>query len=225
MKLLLIEDEAALAESVAEFLKQDSDDCDIATTYDEGITRVDLYDYDCILVDIMLPDGNGLDIIRHIKSNHDNTGILVISARDAVDDRVKGLELGADDYLTKPFHLAELNARIKAIVRRKQFDGQPVITYDLMQIHTDKKQVYIGNTEVLLTKTEYDLLLYLLANQERVVTRISLAEHLIGDDADHLDDFNFIYSHVKNLRRKITEAGGEDYLRAIYGIGYKLSLP
>ena len=225
MKILIIEDEIALAQSMQQYLEQDGCVCELAHCYADGITKSGIYDYDCVLVDITLPGGNGLDIIREIKQAQSKSGIIVISAKNSLDDKITGLETGADDYMTKPFHLSELNARIKALVRRKHHDGEALIVYDEITINPVLRAVKVANVEITLTRSEYELLVYLISNKNRIVSRESLAEHLIGEEADHLDDFKFIYSHVKNLRKKIIDAGGVDYIKAIYGIGYKLTAP
>jgi DNA-binding response OmpR family regulator len=196
---------------------------ELASGCQKAFEKISLYEYDCILIDLSLPDGNGLDIVRALKQQESNAGILIISAKNALDDRVTGLELGADDYLSKPFHLAELNARLHAILRRRQFGGKAEISFADIRVQTFERQVFTGNTALDLTRKEYDLLLFFLANKYRVLTREAIAEHLLGDDADQMDNFNFIYSHVKNLRKKLTEGGAGDYVQAVYGIGYKFT--
>jgi len=175
-----------------------------------------------VLVDLTLPDGNGLDLVRTLKADGSAAGVLIISARAALDDRLTGLELGADDYLVKPFHLSELNARLKAIIRRRQFRGQPSITFRDLVVQLDDVQVFVHGEALVLTKKEYDLLLYLLASPNRVLTKEAIAEHLWGDDADASDSFDFIYTHLKNLRKKLQEKGAGDYIQTIYGLGYRL---
>jgi len=221
MKILLVEDEPALAQSMAGYLREEGYLVEYAPTYGLALEKTALYQYDCILVDIMLPDGNGLDLIRHLKKQNSAAGLLIISAKNALDDRISGLDLGADDYLTKPFHLSELNARIKAILRRRQFAGNPEVVFAEIRVQTAEKQVFVHDQPIALTRKEYDLLLFFLANKNRVLTREAIAEHLWGDDADQMDSFDFIYSHIKNLRKKLTEQGAADYLKAVYGVGYK----
>jgi DNA-binding response OmpR family regulator len=164
-----------------------------------------------------------LDIIRELKKKQSSVGIIIISAKNSLDDKIKGLELGSDDYLPKPFHLSELNARIKALVRRKEFSGNTIISYNEIKVFLDEKRVMVENTDLILTKSEYTLLLYFLANRNRVLSKESIAEHLVGDDAETLDNFDFIYSHTKNLRRKLIQTGSSDYIKAVYGIGYKFT--
>lgn len=224
MKILIIEDEVTLAQSIKQYLEQDGCVCETAQKFADGITKSGLYDYDCVLVDITLPGGNGLDVIREMKRQQSKAGIIVISAKNSLDDKITGLEIGADDYLTKPFHLSELNARIKALVRRNQHQGDAVIVFGEITINPISRQVKVMDVEIILTRSEYDLLVFLIANKNRIVSHESLAEHLIGEEADHLDDFKFIYSHIKNLRKKIIDAGGTDRIKAIYGIGYKLNV-
>ncbi|MDP4282182.1 MAG: response regulator transcription factor [Bacteroidota bacterium] len=221
MKLLIIEDEKALANSIREFFHHENHICEMAYTYDEAREKVNLYDYDCVLVDINLPDGNGLDIIKELKENKVDTGIIIISARNTVGDKITGLDLGADDYLTKPFHLTELNARVKSVVRRRSFEGQREILFNEIRIVPDRMEVFIDKNLIDLTRKEYDMLLYFISNKDRVLSKESIAEHLWGDEIDMADSFDFLYTHIKNLRKKIVENGGRDYIQTIYGIGYK----
>jgi DNA-binding response OmpR family regulator len=222
VKVLIVEDEAALRTSLVEYLRQDGYVCETAVSYEQAHERIKLYHYDCILVDLNLPDGNGLDLIRTLKADHSPAGVLIISARDALDDKLLGLELGADDYLAKPFHLSEMNARLKAIIRRRQFQGNRRIVFRDLVVLPEQALVLVHNEPVTLTRKEYDLLLYLLANPNRVLTKESIAEHLWGDAAEAADSFDFIYTHLKNLRKKLQEKGADHYIRTIYGLGYKL---
>lgn len=212
-----------MAQSIAAFLEQVGFRVEQVAECGQALEKIALYNYDCLLVDLGLPDGNGLDIIRALRKQESSTGVLVISAKNALDDRITGLNLGADDYLSKPFHLAELNARVQAILRRRQFGGKAEIRFAGICVHTAERQVFAGNQALELTRKEYDLLLFFLANKYRVVTREAIAEHLLGDDADQMDDFNFIYSHIKNLRKKLAAGGAGDYVQAVYGIGYKFT--
>lgn len=225
MKILLIEDEKELSKSIVSFLAQESFICETATTYDEALEKVNLYRYDCVVVDITLPDGNGLDIIREIKGHLLECGIIIISAKNSLDDKIEGLDIGADDYLSKPFHLAELNARIKSIIRRRSFSGNNEIHMNEIRIIPNKMEVFVHDQELVLTKKEFDLLVFFISNKNRVLTKESIAEHLWGDEIDLVDSFDFIYTHIKNLRKKIMEKGGEDYIRTIYGMGYKFTTP
>ena len=223
MKILIIEDEPALSSSIEQYLQEERYLCEIAATYDEAMLKSKIYDYDCILVDITLPGGNGLDVIRSLKKDHSKAGIIIISAKYSLEDKIKGLEIGSDDYLTKPFHLSELNARIKALIRRKQFNGEQRIEFQEITVGLDKQEVMVNRHNLPLTRSEYRLLLYFLANRKRVLSKESIAEHLAGENADMLDSLDFIYSHIKNLRKKLVHAGAEDYIHAVYGMGYKFS--
>jgi len=222
MKILLIEDEPALRSAIVDCLHQSGYACELAPTYALAHEKVKLYQYDCVLVDLTLPDGNGLDIVRTLRADRSAAGVLIISARDALDDRLTGLELGADDYLVKPFHLSELNARLKALIRRRQFQGQQQLVFRDLVVWLDHTKVLVHGEPLTLTRKEYDLLLYLLANPNRVLTKEAIVEHLWGDDSDAADSFDFIYTHVKNLRRKLLEKGADDYIQTVYGLGYRL---
>lgn len=223
MKILIIEDETGLRESIEAYFMEDGSICETAFNFSTAMTKVNLYRYDCIILDITLPDGSGLDILKHLKANQNSDGILIISAKNALDDRLVGLDLGADDYLAKPFHLAELRARVAAIVRRKSFNGNNVLTFNEVAIDLAAKTVKINNETIRLTRKEYALLLYFIANKDRVVSKNAIAEHLWGDSIDIADNFDFIYSHIKNIRKKMVDAGGNDYIQAAYGMGYKFS--
>lgn len=220
MKILLIEDELELRSSISHYLEMEGNVVEFAANFSKGADKAASYDYDCVLVDITLPDGNGLEIIKQLKRNKSKAGIIIISAKHSLDDKVQGLDLGADDYLPKPFHLFELNARIKALIRRKNFDGNNEIVVYEINILPNERRVLVHNKEVVLTTKEYELLLYFISNQNRVVSKSAVAEHLWGDNADRLDNFDFIYNHIKNLRKKLIEKGCQDYLQTIYGIGY-----
>lgn len=223
MNILLIEDERDLANSIAAYLSQENFHCEAVTTFDAATEKINLYSYDCIIVDIGLPDGSGLNIIRELKQNKSTAGIIVISARSSLDDKVLGLDTGADDYLTKPFHLSELNARVKSVIRRRNFSGQNEVIFNEIRIVPEQIKVFVNEQEIILTRKEYELLLFFLSNKDRVLAKESIAEHLWGDNMEMADSFNFIYTHIKNLRRKLIEKGCEDYIRTIYGMGYKFS--
>lgn len=224
MKLLLIEDERELALTVQDFLQGEGYVVEWAADFPTADEKAALYEYDCLIVDINLPGGgSGLDVLRNLKRQRPETGVIIVSARNALDDRITGLDLGADDYLTKPFHLSELNARLKSLLRRRQFGGSADITFAEIRAMPAERQAFVKENPLELTPKEYDLLLYFLANKNRVLSRESIAEHLLGDDADQMDDFNFIYSHVKNLRKKLLDRGCGDYIRAVYGVGYKFT--
>ncbi len=224
MKILLIEDELELATSVLDFLKSEHYLVELASDFPTAYEKAIVYEYDCLIVDINLPGGGtGLDVIRALKKLHPAAAVIIISARNGLEDRIVGLDLGADDYLTKPFHLPELNARLKALLRRRHFGGSSDIVFHEIKVKPAERNVYIKENLLDLTPKEYDLLLYFLSNQHHVLRRESIAEHLLGDDADQMDDFNFIYSHIKNLRKKLIDRGCLDYVKAVYGIGYKFT--
>lgn len=222
MKALIVEDQVALLQAVKAALEAEELLCETATNYPEANEKLYLYRYDILVVDINLPGGGtGLDLIREVKAQNPSTGVIVISARDALAQKIEGLELGADDYITKPFDIAELIARVKSLIRRRQFSGSNILNVAGMQIHTDSREVSIGGQQLNLTKSEYDILLFFISNPNRVLTRESMAEHILGDNSDLMDSFDFIYSHVKNLRKKLSTAGIELPLKTVYGIGYK----
>lgn len=223
MKVLIVEDNLKMAENIRDFLVKESYICEQSFTFMEAKDKLVSHRYDCIILDIMLPDGNGLNLLKYIKSEKIDSNILIISAKNALDDKVNGLELGADDYLTKPFHLPELHARLKAIYRRKSLGGDHIVSFNEISLNTVTLEACVNDHLLELTKKEFDLLLYFLINKNRVLTRQSIAEHLWGDYADNLDNFDFVYQHVKNLRKKIHIANGKDYLATVYGVGYKFN--
>lgn len=225
MKILLIEDEPELRSSILQYLTQENYIVETADTFGKGSQKAGSYDYDCVLIDISLPGGSGLDIIRELKQNKSQVGVIVISAKNSLDDKITGLQLGADDYLSKPFHLAELNARINALIRRKNFGGEAEIHAKEIRILPDQRKLFVKSQEVLLTTKEFNLLLYFISNKNRVLSKDAIAEHLAGDYADNMDNHDFVYSHIKNLRKKLMEKGCEDYVRTIYGIGYSFKVP
>ncbi len=224
MKLLIIEDEPALNSSIVNYLTDRQYLCESVSRYADAIEKIECYQYDCIVLDIMLPDGNGLKLLKQIKEDHKTEGVIIISARNELDDRVQGIELGADDYLTKPFHLPELAVRISAIIRRKNQQGSNTLTFEEIEVNVPGKSVTVNGTPLLLTRKEHDLLLYLIINKNRVLSKNAIAEHLWGDDMDMVDNHDFLYTHVKNLRKKLLQAGASDYIKSIYGIGYKFSI-
>lgn len=224
MKLLIIEDERMLSRSIAEYLGREDYLCEHAYTCNEALYKIAAYEYDCVLLDLMLPDGSGLDILRNIKKESPQTGVIIVSAKDSLDDKIEGLKIGADDYLPKPFHLSELSMRIFALMRRKKFVGDNTLHSGQLSIDLLKHKVSVGNNNIALTKSEYDLLLFLIQNRNRVVSKNAIAEHLSGDMADMLDDFNFIYAHIKNLKSKLCDAGMADCIKTLYGTGYKWNI-
>lgn len=224
MKILIIEDEPELSKSIVQYLAGESFVCETAADYNSAIEKISLYDYMCIVLDITLPGGSGLDLLKELKKNSKEDGVLIVSAKNSLDDKIMGLHLGADDYLTKPFYLPELAARVAAIIRRKSFNGQNVVTFDELQLNIADKTAIINDTVIDLTRKEYDLLLYFISNKNRVVSKNAIAEHLWGDNMDIADNYDFIYSHIKNLRKKIMQAGCPDYIKSVYGMGYKFGL-
>ena len=224
MKLLIIEDEPELSKSIVSYLRQENYICEVASDFHSALEKTESFDYDCILLDITLPGGNGLTISNALKENNKADGVIIISAKNSIDDRIRGLNLGADDYLAKPFHLSELSARISAVIRRRRFEGNKVIVLNEITIDTVAKVVIINNSHVDLTRKEYDLLLYLASNKNRVISKNAIAENISGDGADVYDNFDFIYAHMKNLKKKLQAAGGEDYIKSIYGMGYKFAI-
>lgn len=221
MKILIIEDEAELAQSISEYLSGENYLCEAAATFGEAMNKIEVFEYDCILLDIMLPDGNGLKILEELKKQQKQDGVIIISAKNALDDKIEGLKLGADDYLTKPFHLSELMARVYSVIRRKQFSSSNVVKQNELQIDLLAKTVAVNNESISLTKKEFDLLIYFIGNKNKVISKSTLAEHLSGDLADMLDNHDFVYAHVKNLKKKLYDAGCGHYLKTVYGTGYK----
>lgn len=221
MKLLVIEDERQLSDSIVKFLHGEDYICEQAFTYDEGADRIAAYEYDCILLDLMLPGGTGLDLLRRIRQTAPRTGVIIVSAKDSLDDKIAGLRLGADDYIAKPFHLPELNMRIFALLRRKCFDAGNIIESGGVTVNLLQRMVSVNGRTVELTKSEYELLLFLIDNRNRVVSKNAVAEHLSGDMADMIDDYSFVYAHIKNLKAKLAEAGVTECIKTYYGVGYK----
>jgi DNA-binding response OmpR family regulator len=220
MKILVVEDEIEMQKSITRYLELEKNIVEVANDFNSAYEKIQVYEYDCVLLDITLPNGNGLDLIKSIKNSRPKTGIIIISAKNSFDDKIDGLNLGADDYLPKPFHLPELNARIKALIRRNNFDGVDVITINEITLYPDERKVLISNSPINLTSKEFDLLVYFIANKNRVIQKNAVVEHLWGDSADQFDNFDFIYNHVKNLRKKLLAARCNDYIQSIYGIGY-----
>lgn len=223
MKILIVEDEKSLGETICDFLLQEKYIVESASDYKSAMDKIYAYDYDCILLDIMLPDGNGLSILQELKKLHKKESVLIISAKDSIDDKVRGLELGADDYLSKPFHLAELNARIKSILRRKQADGNMDIVIENLKMNPETRSVFVEGEELILNRKEFDLLYYFVINPNRLINKTTLAESVWGDNIDQADSLDFIYSQIKNLRKKLKTANSVPTIKAVYGFGYKLT--
>lgn len=220
MKILIVEDEPDLRNSIESFLKQQGYVVESSATYGEAINKIFIYDYDCLVLDINLPDGSGIKILEQVKSEKKEVSVIIISANNTLEDKIHGLQIGADDYLTKPFHLSELNARIQAVLRRNKLDGGTKIEINELLIQPDSKTVFVNGSRVSLTKKEYLLLEFFAINKNRVLSKESISEHLWGDYMDQSDSFDFIYSHLKNLRKKLIAAGCEDYVKTVYGTGY-----
>lgn len=221
MKILVVEDEPELARSIGDYLADESYLCEFAATYADALNKIETYDYDCILLDLMLPDGNGLRLLNELKDQQKADGVIIISAKDSLDDKVAGLQAGADDYLSKPFHLPELAARIYSVIRRKQFGNQNILEQNELRINLPAKEVMVHDKPVNLTRKEFDLLLYFISNKNKVISKSALAEHISGEMADMFDNFDLVYAHIKNLKRKLQEAGCNNYLKTLYGSGYK----
>lgn len=222
MKILIVEDQEGLRETMRESLVKERFVVECASNYREGLLKINDYDYDCILLDIMLPGGSGLDLLREIKELRKTDSVIIISAKDSIDDKVLGLNLGPDDYLAKPFHLAELNARVKSVIRRKQNNGDVQVVVGNLKINPDKRTVLVDDREIILNRKEYDLLYYFMSNPGRLIGKTALAEFVWGDNIDQADNFDFIYSQVKNLRKKLKDAGAQPEIKAVYGFGYKM---
>lgn len=221
MKILIVEDEKEITSSISNYLKTNDIICEIAYNFKTAIEKVAIYNYDCILLDLMLPDGDGFTILKELKKQNKIDGVIIISAKDTLDTKIEGLTLGADDFLTKPFHLSELLVRIQALVRRKQFNGNNIIKFNEIEIDTLNKSVKVNDKKIDFTKTELDLILFLIGNKNKVLSKSAIAEHLSGDMADMLDNHDFIYAHIKNMKKKLSKMGAPEYLKSIYGTGYK----
>ncbi len=222
MKILIIEDEPDMLANMQQTLEREAYLVETATDYNSAAEKIGVYNYDCILLDITLPGGNGLDLLKKLKETGAADGVIIVSAKDSLDDRIKGLDYGADDYLSKPFHMAELNARVKAVLRRRNFEGSNTISIGNLKVIPEDRNVLIADQAINLNRKEYDILIYLVTNKERLVTKSALAEHVWGDNIDQADSFDFIYSQIKNLRKKLSVAEANIEIQSIYGVGYKL---
>lgn len=223
MKILVIEDEPSLREMMCGTLRKEKYTVEEAPTYIKATEKLNDYEYDVILLDIMLPDGSGMEILKMLKSRNIPGSVLIISAKDSLEDKLSGLDLGADDYITKPFHLAELVARIRSVTRRKVQNGSDNVTYGNVSVNTATKQCKVSGKELQLVRKEYDILAYFITRPEHMVNKLTLAESVWGDNIDQADNFDFIYAQMKNLRKKLAEAGADIEIKAIYGFGYKLT--
>ncbi|SUE33195.1 response regulator transcription factor [Rikenella microfusus] len=221
MKILIVEDEMSLQEVIRRSLEQERYVVETASDYESALEKTAAYDYDCILLDIMLPGGSGLELLEKLKQMRKSESVIIVSARDSLEDKIAGLELGADDYLPKPFHLAELHARIRSVIRRKR-GGEMTIEAGNVCIRPDQFRVSVGGRELELSRKEYDILSYFAGRPGHLVSKTTLAEAVWGDHIDQADNFDFIYAQMKNLRRKLKEAGATAEIRSVYGFGYKL---
>jgi len=224
MQILIVEDELPLMESMVSYLELEGFKCEQASSFHAGLCSIDKHEYICMLIDLNLPDGDGLDLVRLAKQNQTTSGIIIISARNALEDRVKGLDLGADDYLVKPFHLSELVARIQSVARRTRTQGEEILKFGVIRVMPEERSCFVKEKQIELTRKEHELLLYLMANRNRVITKESIADFLWGDYGGGYGSYDFIYTHLKNLRRKLVDAGCPDYIQNIYGVGYKFAL-
>ncbi|MBS1576646.1 MAG: response regulator transcription factor [Bacteroidetes bacterium] len=224
MKLLVVEDEISLLQSIQEYFIQEDFLCEGVATYTDAVKKIEYFDYDIIILDINLPGGNGLNLLQYLRQSKKGDGVVIISARNSLNDKIEGLNYGADDYITKPFHLSELNARIKALIRRKYSGGNNLLEAGNLRLNLLLRTVACNQQQINLTKSEYDLLVYLLNNKNRVVDKQAIAEHIYGDQADNMPSFDFVYTHIKNLKRKLKEKGCDELIQSVYGLGYKLSL-
>lgn len=223
MKILIIEDEIELLIAIGNYLTKENYICELAETFSKAYEKTAIYKYDIILLDITLPDGNGLELLKTFRKYNIKAGVIILSAKNSLDDKITGLDKGADDYITKPFQLSELNSRIKALLRRRNYAGSNMVIFKEISINTDSKNVTINDQQLTLTKKEYDILLFLIINQNRVLTKEAIAEHLWDDNIDQADTYDFIYTHLNNIRKKIKAIGGADYIKTLYGMGYKFT--
>lgn len=223
MKILIIEDEKELLSAIKNYLESQGLLCETSSSYFEAEDSLSVFQYDMIILDLTLPGGNGLDLIKLIREKNKQAGLLIVSAKGSLNDKIMGLDMGADDYISKPFHLAELNSRIRSLARRRQFDGGDELVFNEIKINIDSSQVSVGGEQLDLTRKEYEILLYFMINQNKLLTRESIAEHVWGDNITYADNFDFIYSQIKNLRKKLLKKTGKNYFHSIYGMGYKFS--
>lgn len=223
MKVLIVEDEIELLIAISNYLIKENYVCELAGNFQKANEKLAIYKYDIILLDITLPDGNGIELLKTIRKNNIRAGVIILSAKSSLDDKIMGLDQGADDYMTKPFQLSELNSRIKAVLRKHKFEGHNILIFNEITINVDSKEVKINGKAISFTKKEYDMLLYFIINKNRVLTKEAIAEHLWNDNIDLADNFDFIYTHLNNIRRKIKQKDGNDYIKTIYGMGYKFT--
>ena len=221
MRILIIEDEKSLREDVVDYLSENGYKCDFSTTVKGSMQKLSDTVYSCALIDVGLPDGSGMEIVDYIKKQFPEMGVIIVTAKNALEDKLTGLKIGADDYLTKPFHLSELNARLYSVLRRRNFGGKNALVFEGLEIDTTEKKVTANQSQLQLTKKEYDILVYLASNPTHLITKEALADAIWGDKAEMATSFDFVYSQIKNLKKKLNEAGLKDYIKVVYGMGYK----
>ncbi|NMH28667.1 response regulator transcription factor [Flavobacterium silvaticum] len=221
MKILIVEDETEIANGIKNYFQPNGVQCEMASNSRQAIEKIEMYDYDCILLDLMLPDGDGFEVLKTLRNLGKTDGVIIISAKENLDTRIEGFQLGADDYLTKPFHLSELLVRMQALIRRKNFKGHNVVKFNEISVDVFSKSVTVNGQLLDVTKKEIDLLLFLIGNENKVLSKAAIAEHLSGDMADMLDNHDFVYAHIKNLKKKLSKAGSGEYISTVYGLGYK----
>ena len=222
MKILIIEDEVQLSKSILSYLKDEKYSCELAEDFASAKEKLEFYNYDCILLDITLPDGNGLNLLQFLKDEKKSDGVIIISAKNSLNDKISGLQLGADDYLPKPFHLSELGARISSVIRRRQFQGNSSILINDLEIETDSKIILFNKKPIDFTRKEYDIFLYLSVNKNKIISKNAIAEHIAEDNIDFFDNFDFLYAHIKNIKKKLANVGAQDCIKSVYGMGYKI---
>jgi DNA-binding response OmpR family regulator len=223
VEILLIEDEASLMQSMVLYLEMEGFKCIQAVDYHTAVKLMDKHDYVCLLIDLNLPDGDGIDLVKAARRNMKSIGIIIISARNAIEQRIAGLEAGADDYLVKPFHLSELVARVLSLIRRTRLQGDNLLNFGVLKVYPEDRNCYVNDALIELTNKEYELLLYFMSNRKRVITKESIAEYLWRDYSGGFSSYEFLYTHIKNLKKKLTDRGCPDYIKNVYGIGYKFT--
>lgn len=221
MKLLIIEDEKTLREDMIDYLEENGFKCDFSSSVRSGIQKINDGKYACVLVDMGLPDGSGMEVVTYIKSHKPEIGVIIVTAKNALEDKLEGLNMGADDYLTKPFHLSELNARIYSVIRRRNFGGKNTLNFENLEIDPTEKKVVANGQVLQLTKKEYEILVHLASNPTHLITKEALADAIWGDKAEMASSFDFVYSQIKNLKKKLNEVGLSEYIKVVYGMGYK----
>ena len=224
MKILIVEDEEAYRMAMVSHLTSHGFHCEFASRFKDALDKIELHEYDCILLDLNLPGGNGFQLIERLRAQKSQAGVIIISSQGTIEDKIRGLTSGSDDYLAKPFSLEELEARVRALIRRRSFAGNEVITFEEISIEPEAGKVKIKDREIELTRKEFDLLLFFISHRDRLLSREAIAENISGDDAADIGNMDFVYTHIKNLRKKIEEAGGKDYFKTVYGKGYKFSI-